>query len=360
MKVTSAVSPIGRGDFNTLAQNATRTKGRMVDLPGIVRGLGADLSKHNQFIAWSEKKKINRAVIFKLIDIAKEEGDLRSLKSYWNSLMCLHQLTTDGKRLYGKYCKTRICSICNGIRKAELINKYLPIVEEWPQPYFLTLTMKAASASELSQRIDQICSLFERIIKKHKMRFRRGKGVKLYGLKSLECNFNPKSKTYNPHIHLLVPSFEITKIIFDEWLMEGVRIFGETFVNRYAQSYKLVWSRKKKMVELIKYNTKIFTDPDVKKFRGDGKRSPMIYAAAIHTILKAMENRRVFDRFGFNLPKATKARRTKMLTEGYKEWEYYPAVSDWVEKEGACTLTNYQPQPDLTLVLDKNIDTGLK
>jgi plasmid rolling circle replication initiator protein Rep len=33
------------------------------------------------------------------------------------------------------------------------------------------------------------------------------------GIKSLECNFNPKTRTYNAHFHFIVPSKEIAEML---------------------------------------------------------------------------------------------------------------------------------------------------
>ncbi len=46
------------------------------------------------------------------------------------------------------------------------------------------------------------------------------------GIKSLECNFNPITKKYNPHLHLIVASKEMADILIKEWLTLCTRQFA--------------------------------------------------------------------------------------------------------------------------------------
>jgi plasmid rolling circle replication initiator protein Rep len=54
---------------------------------------------------------------------------------------------------------------------------------------------------------------FKRILTKCNKRHQREKGPKIIGIKSLECNFNPERRTYNPHYHVIVPNWEIAILI---------------------------------------------------------------------------------------------------------------------------------------------------
>ncbi len=84
-----------------------------------------------------------------------------------------------------------------------MINKYYPVLKNWKEPYFLTLTVKSCNAKNLKQYIKKFIQGIQRIIAKHRKRYQRGKGLKLVGVRSLECNFNPTRKTYNPHFHII-------------------------------------------------------------------------------------------------------------------------------------------------------------
>jgi len=54
--------------------------------------------------------------------------------------------------------------------------------------------------------------------------------------------------------------------------------------------------------EYPKYGSKIFTEQDLDK-KSNGKIPRKIYVRALDNILSAMEGIRIFERFGFNLPR---------------------------------------------------------
>lgn len=65
--------------------------------------------------------------------------------------------------LHGKYCKNRFCTLCCSIRKAEIINRYYPIIKQWKEPHFVSITIKAVKEDKLKIRIDGLLRGFKRI-----------------------------------------------------------------------------------------------------------------------------------------------------------------------------------------------------
>ena len=53
-------------------------------------------------------------------------------------------------------------------------------------------------------------------------------------------------------------------------------------------------------IEILKYSSKIFSEPDAEK---KDKANSMICVAACYNIILAMKDRHIFERFGFDLPK---------------------------------------------------------
>ena len=123
--------------------------------------------------------------------------------------------------------------------------------------------------------------------------------------KSLECNFNPVTKTFNPYYHLIVPGKEITELLKREWLTKWRPIPKTTYRYKYtapaAQHIEPVYNLETALIETIKYGNKIFTEPDLNK-KSNLKTPLKIYARALDNILGAMKGKRKFERFGFNLP----------------------------------------------------------
>ena len=110
------------------------------------------------------------------------------------------------------------------------------------------------------------------------------------------------------------------------------------------------------LIETIKYGSKIFTEPDVNK-KANSSNNGKIHAAAVYNIFDAMEGLRLFDRFGFDLPKGTaKERKGARVVTKYGEWLFVPQYFDWLNTENELTLTGYVPKTDLVNLLEYNID----
>lgn len=156
-----------------------------------------------------------------LIGLCEQGNSPELLQSYWNTYHCQSKVCTAGGRMYGRYCKNRCCTICCANRKADIINRYLPGIQGWPQPQFLTLTIKAVPFRNLNPAMKSMIKEFAKIVAKYRKQYLRGKGPRLMGIRSLECNYNPRKKTYNPHFHIIVPDKPTAELLKKEWLMRA-------------------------------------------------------------------------------------------------------------------------------------------
>ncbi len=110
------------------------------------------------------------------------------------------------------------------------------------------------------------------------------------------------------------------------------------------------------IIETIKYGAKIFVDPSMKKKKGDKSNTPhKIYAAALHEIYKAMDNKKLFGSFGFTLPKQDPKEKVQKLVSDYQEWKYIPAIADYVNASTGQLMTKFIPDQELEELL-KAID----
>ncbi len=331
--------------LNTLAYNGTTPV-------GVITGEGSDMSNSKAMKSKGKRKLISQTMALSLIDIAKRKEAPQQAKTYWNTYHCQNKITSHDGKLYGKYCKNRSCTLCLSIRKAEIINKYFPVIKEWQEPYLVTLTIKACSAKRLNYMFKGVLRGFSQIYAKCKKRNQRGNGIKLMGIKSLECNFNPVKRTYNPHLHLIVANKEMAELLIDEWLQK----FTSKFATRKAQDYRRIYNIETALIETIKYGSKIFTEPDVNK-EAENKGTAMIQAAALYNIFEAMKGLRIFDRFGFNLPKThQKERKGARAVTGHSEWVFMAKYHDWLNIENELTLSGYIPDAKLAYMLKNYID----
>ena len=337
------------GNIYTLAQNGTNKTGQN---NVIVNGEGSDLSKKEALKGRAKRKTITQIMMLNLISIAQENGEPELEKSYWNTYYCQQNIITADGRLYGKYCKNRFCTLCCANHKAEMINKYYPIMRDWTEPYFLTLTVKACRANQLKAYINSMLKTFQKITEKHRKQHQRGKGLKLVGVKSLESNFNPVRNTYNPHFHIITKEKWMAEVILEEWLNRSKK--GYTL--RWSQNLQPVNNLQTGLIEIIKYGSKIFTEPDLKK-KAKATDTAYIYLNALDTILTAMKGKRIFDRFGFNAPKNTKPKYTPAkLLSTYKEWEYNAESCDWINPITGEVLTHFKLPSNLEAILSENLD----
>jgi len=173
------------------------------------------------------------------------------------------------------------------------------------------------------------------------------------GIKSIESNFNPKKKTYNPHFHLIVPDRKTAEILQSEWIERGKK---KGRISWKAQDMREIKDREACLIEVVKYGSKIFTEQDVNN-KALNPKNRTIYAKALFTILAAMRNQRVFDRFGFNLPKAAAPKmNVKQVLRLFTEFSYDPSRKDWVEDNFGFSLTDFKPDPRLLHILEDCIN----
>lgn len=337
------------GVINTLVESRTNKAGQNHI---IVNGEGSDLNKKEALKGRAKRKTITQIMMLNLITIAQENGEPELEKSYWNTYYCQQKIFTANGKLYGKYCKNRFCTLCCSIRKAEIINRYYPVMKDWKEPYFLTLTVKSCKAHQLKGYINSMLQTFQKIVEKHRKRYQRGKGLKLVGVKSLECNFNPNKKWYNPHFHIITKEKWMAEVILEEWLSRSKK--GYTL--KWSQNLQKVKNLESGLIEIIKYGSKIFTEPDLKN-RQKETDTARIYLKALDTILMAMKGKRIFDRFGFNLPKNNKPKRipAKLLAD-YKEWNFDMDKADWIATDDNDTLTDHELPSHLKALLTNNVD----
>lgn len=343
-------SESGDGAIYTLAQS--RTTKPLID-GKVVTGNGSDLTDGITAEGRGKRKFITVQLTLSLIDVAKAKKDKKMEKKLWNSFHCQRKITESNGVIYGNYCKNRMCTVCMAIRKADIINRYYPVLSLWEQPQFVTLTIKSCYAKRLPFMMDKMIRAFQLIIDRTRKRYERGNGLKLIGIRSLECNFNPIERTYNPHFHVIVPNKEMADLLKREWLAQWPRKYAQHWCQKIIPVYDI----KLNLIEVIKYGSKIFTEPEMKKKAKGQKGNPKIYARALYNILKAMNNRRLFDRFGFNVSTATiEPTGAKVITD-FQEMIYIPKLHDWINKGTMERLTNFAPPADILDLLRNRVDS---
>lgn len=321
----------------------------------VLQGSGTEIGDASVIEERTKIKLITAKVMLSLIDVAKKKGDAHAIQSYWNTFHCQSKLYTSNGKSYGKYCKNRFCALCCRIRKADIINRYIPVIQTWDEPHFVTLTEKAVTAKGLPKRIKDMNRAFKILMQRNKKRHQRGKEIRMIGIKSLECNFNPVKRTYNPHFHLIVPNKAVADLIIKEWLA----LWTEKYTSPYAQDSRKITNLETALIEVVKYSSKIFTEPNGKKSKI--KVKPIVYVSALHNIIWSMKDIRIFERFGFNLPKDNmKHERSERVSEEYREWNYNFRKRNWFELNSNELLTDYDIPPEILDLIYNNLDIEME
>ena len=340
--------------LNTLAENGTAYANHLTEKPAaIICGQGSELGNAKLLQGRAKRKMIAQVMALSLVNVAEKKENSEAVKSFWNTYHCQSKLICVDGRYYGTYCKNRFCPLCSSIRKADIINRYMPVLQTWEAPQFVTLSIRTMSKAKLAEAMKTMIERLNRIVAKYKKRGQRGTGIKLIGIRALESTYNPVDKKYHPHFHIIVANKEMAAILIREWLEAWKKNY---WAGRRGQYVRPVRDLERDLVETVKYGSKIFTEPDItKKTKTSGDNS--IYAAAHYNIFEAMKGLRIFERFGFNLPKGSKTNPVgARVVREYSEWIFLPEYHDWQNVENELVLTAYNPPSQLQRLLDNNID----
>lgn len=338
----------GRGEINTLGVSGTGYSPKPTE---IIEGRGSDLNQKGYRKNRAKRKLIGMTLAKPLADIAKNKGREDLAASFWGMYYCQSELIVHDGKTHGYYCRQRFCPMCSSIRKAGLINKYKPIIAKWEDPYFVTLTVLVCKAQGLKAKLKKVKDVFELITNRLKQRHKRGKGIKVLGVRSIECNYNPTEKTYNPHIHLIVPNKQAANLLMSTWLKEW-GVWQATGEHQHKRNIK---DLEHDLVETIKYGTKFFTEPDPRDKKKNVSRH--VYLKAMYNIISAMRNMKQFHHFGFSLPKAeVSEKREPRVVSDFSKFEYYLGGGDWIDTETGNPLTAYQPATELLEMLQERIN----
>lgn len=244
----------------------------------------------------------------------------------------------DGK-MKSKYCGYRWCLLCNRIRTAQYIEKYEPILKEWKDTQFVTLTIVSIGADDLLPALKEMNKNFRRILD-----LMRKRKIVVRGIRKLEITYNEKENTYHPHFHVLVEGGIQAEMLHSEWL----RLYPTS--KEWAQSIESVKTDKVNVYkEIFKYVTKLF-DKDVKT----GKYKE-INPVALDVMFRALKGRRVMQPFGFVAPEISEegaielTESTDAPTDEIKTYDWIG--NDWWDRETGEALTNFKPSNEVMRML---------
>lgn len=166
---------------------------------------------------WDLHKQNNLKLVELYKQAIKISPNVISPKRLQDLADCANQLeylqdVEGNKKLYKTYfCRVRLCPMCQWRRSLKLFSQVSKITDYINQQnddvryLFITLTQKNCCGSELVQEINKINKSFSLLVDKTKrvQPATKFKKMLLGYIKSTEVTYNPKTKTYHPHLHCI-------------------------------------------------------------------------------------------------------------------------------------------------------------
>lgn len=177
----------------------------------------ADYSATGKKRKWDLHKQNNLKLVELYKQAIKISPNVISPKRLQDLADCASQLeylqdAEGNKKLYKTYfCRVRLCPMCQWRRSLKLfsqvskITDYINNQNDDVRYLFITLTQKNCSGLELVQEINKINKSFSLLVDKtkHVQPATKFKKMLLGYIKSTEVTYNPKTKTYHPHLHCI-------------------------------------------------------------------------------------------------------------------------------------------------------------
>jgi len=341
---TLAPSPKTVNSLDTLAQIGTGQENQLLNEDFLV--ISQAVTEQSTLLKRARAKYLTNAIVFQLGNV--EESPLN--KSYWNTFHCAKVITKVGNEVTSSYCKNRWCMVCNRIRTAQLINAYQPIISEWQDKHFLTLTIPNVKGKVLHLAIERMNRVMRQIQATIKKRHQRKKlsFPKIQGLKKLECTYNPVRDDYHPHFHIITDSYYGAVEIKEEWLK---RMVAAKDVAQHISK-----ADDKTAIELFKYFTKVLTKTGGKENEKKYKIEPYV----LDTIFRSIRRVRTFEPFGFRKARVDdgNSNSDSVDSDDYTTEQVLDSISyqweqefaDWVDFESGECLSGYVPSQKMKIL----------
>ncbi|MBI9073393.1 MAG: protein rep [Melioribacteraceae bacterium] len=246
---------------------------------------------------------------------------IKYIRKMTRQIMCgSHIEVYDNGVVRSRFCGQKTCLVCNSIRLAKFLDRYLPALMAEPFKYHMVLTVKNPGDDDLEEEINRMYKFFNQSSIKRNERYKE-LNKKIRFIRSFETTFNVEKHTYHIHFHILLSGDneeeikEYGALLIDYWL----KYFGEK-AHRSAQHFE---PQRKSVVENFKY---LFKLKDVNK-----SNMRMVF-----NLLKATDGKRLFTAKNFKKDEVKKNEEEikSVLGNGLeKEFFYDTRLRNWVDVE---------------------------
>lgn len=242
-------------------------------------------------ISDKKSKKTRKKLVTELINSPLIQLDSPLKKYYQNAYYCSSILEQSGDAVSSKYCNSRTCLTCNGIRTAMYIKNYGDQIFSLPDVQFVTLTAPTIWCTDvltLRYEVKRREGIWRKIYK-NSFSQRSGK-VLLRGLKSMEVTVRPDNY-YHIHFHFIISGKKESEWLKNQWLKH----FPDA-LSRLQVIKPLV--TKEGLLEVFKYGTK-FSEKEKKLINGEVREVyKRVEPHRLDTVIQALYKKPLISPFG--------------------------------------------------------------
>ena len=150
------------------------------------------------------------------------------LKKMKYQLSCTsHLMVMSNGEIKAQFCKQKTCLVCNSIRLAKFLDKYLDKINANDVKYHMVLSIKNPDDNNLENEINRMFTFFSQSSIKRNEKYKTlNKSVGL--IRSFESTLKAKTKTYNIHFHLLLAGKK----------EDEVKEYGELLIYYWLKYFK--------------------------------------------------------------------------------------------------------------------------
>lgn len=280
------------------------------------------------------KRARRRAISFALSDGLEKVSSHGGMKKAYRRTReeCCQVIKQEDGTLKTKYCRGRWCAVCGAIRQSILIEKYKPVLQEWDECWFLTLTIRNVSSYKLRSAIQGMVVSFRNCVKQA----RRKTGRRLKAVRSLEVSFSEEEGTFHPHFHVVVGDYESAKVIISHWV--------KTRDDASHSGQDLRKADDGSVMELFKYSVKLATTK-----KGKDGRLGVVPIRQLDEVFSALYRVRTIQPYGVQFEEVTdEEMEEKGEVEAFRSpdddlfWDYFPSVRDWVDVQTGEVLAGVE------------------
>lgn len=259
-------------------------------------------------------------------------------KDYQSAYYCNEYLFQDGKKFTANFCKKRNCLVCSRIYAARLFKAYSKPLFELDDLHMVTLTAPTVTADKLKDEINKRYASITRI----KDNLRKTHQIRIKGFRKLEITYNPNTKKFHPHYHILIQGKEAAELVRSYWLKLNPD------ADKKAQNVKKVESEKA-LFEVFKYVTKQIV-------------KDTFCASSLDEMYKAIKGIRTCQSFGIKKLQDVKIDDYESVvlehkTEKIDVWKWCNDNSDWYTADGEQLNTgDINPQTKKSIKIIKGHD----